>query len=72
MALKNYSKDWSTDSYSHSFPRVPSGSSDLVKILELLKEYDEACLDAKATMFKQINKVLGNENPTITHVEKST
>ena len=72
MAVKLGSHDWSTDSYSHRFPRIPTSNSDLIKILKLLKEYDEACLDAKATMFKQINKVLGNENPTITHVEKST
>ena len=72
MAVKLGSHDWATDSYSHSFPRIPTSNSDLIKILKLLKEYDEACSEARATMIKQINKVLGNENPTMTHLEKST
>jgi hypothetical protein len=65
-------QDWATDAHSHSFPRIPGGSTDLVKILKLLKEYDETCSEARAIMIKEINKVIGNENPTMTHLEKST
>lgn len=72
MAVKLGSHDWSTDSYSHSFPRIPTSNSDLIKILKLLKEYDETCSEARAIMIKEINKVIGNENPTMTHLEKST
>jgi hypothetical protein len=71
MSPKNSTQDWATDSYSHTFPHIPSGSSDLVQILELLKEYDEVCSDARATMIKQINIVLGNENFPLSHEEKS-
>jgi hypothetical protein len=72
MAVKLGSHDWSTDSYSHSFPRIPTSNSDLIKILKLLKEYDKTCSEARARMIKQINEVLGNKNPTMTHLEKST
>jgi hypothetical protein len=67
MAQIKVTQDWATDAHSHIFP-PHGGNTNLAKILKLFKEYDDACSEARAIMIKEINKVLGNEKPTMTHL----
>jgi hypothetical protein len=62
MTPTNYTHDWQMDSYSHTFPSPPPKNLAVAKILSFLKEYDEACLEAKAQMIKKINELLKEEH----------
>lgn len=55
---------WNMDSHSHFFPEIPGGlTADVQKILGWVKDYDEICQDARATMIKKINELIGNDKP---------
>jgi|WetSurMetagenome_2_1015567.scaffolds.fasta_scaffold964032_1 hypothetical protein len=56
----DYSHDWEMDARSHRFP-VASDTTTYTKILQIVKVYDETCMEARAQMIRQINKLLDKE-----------
>jgi hypothetical protein len=57
MERSSYQQEWQMDSEGHKF--VDTHEPEIVfKILSLVKQFDDTCLEARSKMYKEINKLL--------------
>lgn len=57
---RNYQQDWEMDSRFHRF-RTLFETNPYFEIFSILKKYDEACLEARAQMIKDLAKFFPEE-----------